>query len=59
MKTIITDGNVKMNNMENNKKEKLIYQLFIGMVSDLIGVEKTTKLLKEAQETFKDFDNTI
>lgn len=41
-----------------DKKEKLIYQLFIGMVSDLIGVEKTTKLLKEAKETFKDFDNT-
>jgi hypothetical protein len=34
------------------KQEKLIYQLFIGKVSDIIGFEKTTKLLRESREAF-------
>jgi GTP cyclohydrolase I len=29
-------------------REKLIKQLFIGKVADIIGFEKTTELLKEA-----------
>jgi len=31
-------------------KEKLIKQLFVGKVSDIIGFKKTTKLLKEATD---------
>ena len=30
--------------------QKLIYQLFIGKVADVLGVEKTTELLKETKE---------
>ncbi len=41
-----------------DNKQKLIYQLFIGMVSDLIGIEKTTELLKEAKDAIEDIDNT-
>ncbi len=29
-------------------REKLIKQLFVGKVSEIIGTEKTTELLKEA-----------
>lgn len=32
------------------KKEKLVQQLFIGKICDVIGNEKTLKLLKEANE---------
>ncbi len=32
-------------------KEKLIHQLFIGKVSDVIGVDKTSMLLKEAKDS--------
>jgi hypothetical protein len=35
------------------KKEKLKYQLFIGKVMEIIGDEKTIKLLRECYETFK------
>jgi hypothetical protein len=31
------------------EKEKLIRQLFIGKVSDIIGINKTYELLKEAK----------
>lgn len=31
-------------------KQKLIHQLFIGKVTDVIGVRKTIKLLKEATD---------
>lgn len=31
-------------------KQKLIKQLFVGKVSDIIGIEKTTELLKEATD---------
>jgi len=41
----------KAKEMEN--KEKLIKQLFIGKVSEIIGNEKTIELLKECNETFK------
>ena len=34
-------------------EEKLIRQLFIGKVSELIGQEKTVELLKEATEAIK------
>lgn len=33
-------------------KVKLVHQLFIGKVADIIGSEKTRKLLKEAKEAF-------
>ena len=35
-------------------KEKLTRQLFIGKVSEIIGQEKTTQLLKEATSAFED-----
>lgn len=35
---------------EKYKKEKLIYQLFIGKVSETIGIEKTLELLKESRK---------
>jgi hypothetical protein len=38
---------------EIEKKEKLKYQLFIGKVMEIIGDEKTIKLLRECYETFK------
>ncbi len=41
---------------EMETKEKLKHQLFIGKVSDVIGVEKTIKLLKE---TLKETLNEI
>ena len=31
-------------------KQKLIHELFIGKVSDAIGVEKTQALLKESKD---------
>jgi len=49
------DGNV--NNFIMEKLEKLKYQLFIGMVSDIIGLDKTIALLKEAKEVL-DKNNT-
>ena len=33
-------------------RQKLIHQLFVGKVSDVLGMEKTTELLKEAKESF-------
>jgi len=33
-------------------RQKLIHQLFIGKVADVLGIEKTTELLKEAKEAF-------
>jgi len=33
-------------------KEKLIHQLFIGKVADILGMEKTSEILKEAKEAF-------
>lgn len=33
--------------------EKLKRQLFIGKVSEIIGIDKTTELLKESNELFK------
>ena len=33
-------------------RQKLIHQLFIGKVADVLGMEKTTELLKEAKEVF-------
>jgi len=35
------------------KNEKLAYQLFIGKVSEEIGVSKTMLLLKESKEAIK------
>jgi hypothetical protein len=29
--------------------EKLVHQLFIGKVADILGIDKTTELLKEAK----------
>ncbi len=39
-------------------KEKLKFQLFIGMVVEIIGFEKTYELLKEATEVVKNIDNS-
>lgn len=33
-------------------KQKLIHQLFVGKVADVIGWKETTALLKEAREAF-------
>ncbi len=33
-------------------RQKLIHQLFIGKVADVLGMKKTTELLKEAKEAF-------
>ena len=38
-------------------KEKLIHQLFIGKVSDEIGLKRTTELLREAKEAFSTCDS--
>ena len=35
-------------------KEKLKHQLFIGKVTDVIGMEKTLELLKEVKDALKD-----
>lgn len=34
------------------KREKIVNQLFIGKVSEIIGFDKTTDLLKEASNAF-------
>ena len=39
-----------------SKKDKLINQLFIGKVSDIIGHKKTTELLQETKDAFDDYD---
>lgn len=36
--------------MEN--RDKLVKELFIGKVSEIIGFEKTLELLKQANDTF-------
>ena len=36
---------------EMEKKERLTRQLFIGKVAEIIGFEKTLKLLKESEKT--------
>lgn len=33
-------------------RQKLIHQLFVGKVAEVLGMEKTTELLKEAKEAF-------
>lgn len=38
---------------EYSNQEKLIRQLFVGKVSEIIGFEKTFELLKEANDAFK------
>jgi hypothetical protein len=38
---------------EYSSQEKLIRQLFVGKVSEIIGFDKTIELLKEANDTFK------
>jgi predicted TIM-barrel fold metal-dependent hydrolase len=38
---------------EMEKQEKLINQLFIGKVVDVLGFDKTTELLKECKGAFK------
>jgi hypothetical protein len=35
-------------------KEKLKFQLFVGKVSDVIGMEKTIELLKEVKDALED-----
>ena len=37
-------------------KQKLIHQLFIGKVADVLGVDKTTELLNEAKKAFNTDD---
>lgn len=53
----IKDAAIKINDSVNKKITELqlkntIYQLFIGKVSDIIGIEKTKELLKESREAF-------
>ena len=38
---------------EMEKKEKLVRQLFIGKVSEIIGFDKTLELLKESKQTIE------
>lgn len=40
------------------EKEKLIRQLFIGKVSDIIGINKTYELLKEAKNDLESIKET-
>lgn len=35
-----------------NDKDKLIHQLFVGKVTEILGFEKTVQLLKESKEAF-------
>jgi len=37
---------------EEMKQKKLVFQLFIGKVSDVIGFDKTTELLRESHDAF-------
>lgn len=37
--------------------QKLIHQLFIGKVADVLGMVKTAELLKEAKELFDVISN--
>ncbi len=39
--------------MDQSKEDKLIHQLFIGKVVEIIGFDKTVKLLKEAADAIK------
>jgi predicted esterase YcpF (UPF0227 family) len=39
--------------LDLEKKEKLIYQLFMGKVSEVIGFEEAVRLYKEAKEEVK------
>jgi hypothetical protein len=39
--------------IEIEKHEDLKRQMFIGKVSEIIGMDKTVELLKECQETIK------
>ena len=34
-------------------REKLVKQLFVGKVSEILGFDKTLELLKEANDAFK------
>lgn len=38
-----------------NTSDRLVYQLFIGKVSEIIGQKKTMELLKEAKDNFSNF----
>ncbi|WP_156133243.1 hypothetical protein [Lacinutrix sp. Hel_I_90] len=40
----------------NVDKQRLIKELFVGKVSDVLGIEKTTKLLKEATDAINGSD---
>lgn len=39
--------------MDNQEEEKLIHQLFIGKVVEIIGFEKTLELLKKSKEAIE------
>lgn len=39
------------------RNSKLPYQLFFGKVADILGKEKTSELLKESIEAFKNKEN--
>lgn len=43
--------------MEEIDKIKLIGQLFIGKVTELIGFDKAVELLKESQEAVKELED--
>ena len=45
--------------MTEEKKQKLVHQLFIGKVADVIGIEKTTELLKEAKGAINFTDSSL
>lgn len=42
--------------MKEVEKLKLIHQLFIGKVVEVIGFEKSVQLLKEAQEAIDELE---
>ena len=39
--------------MEKQEIEKLVHQLFIGKVAEILGFEKTLELLREAKNAFE------
>ena len=47
-----TTSDILQQAKEMEKKEKIIQQLFIGKVSQIIGFSETIELLKESKETF-------
>jgi len=40
-------------------KQRLIHQLFVGKVADILGFDKASELLKEATKALESFDDVV